>query len=56
VRDVEGGSVNPETGTVYTFSDGIGRISMKAAELVAQKLDVTPVPSCFQARLLSIII
>uniref|UniRef100_A0A914X030 RNA-dependent RNA polymerase n=1 Tax=Plectus sambesii TaxID=2011161 RepID=A0A914X030_9BILA len=50
VPDVEGGALNPETDEVYCFSDGIGRVSMKAAERIAQKLEVTPVPSCFQVR------
>ncbi|CAH1261858.1 Hypp2472 [Branchiostoma lanceolatum] len=34
----------------YTFSDGIGKISVPLAEKVAEALGVTPVPSAFQIR------
>ncbi|VDM39772.1 unnamed protein product [Toxocara canis] len=49
-EDIVGGLPHPETGERYTFSDGAGRISIRFASLVAAKLDLRPVPSCFQVR------
>lgn len=34
----------------YCFTDGIGRISTKLAEKVANELNISPVPSAFQIR------
>ncbi|VDK50544.1 unnamed protein product [Anisakis simplex] len=49
-EDIVGGLCHPETKEKYTFSDGVGRISLKYAALVAAELDLRPVPSCFQVR------
>lgn len=43
-----GGIVHPETGEVFNFSDGVGRISMKYAGRIAKALGVHPTPSCYQ--------
>lgn len=45
-----GGLPHPETGELFNFSDGAGRISAKYASLVAAKLDLRPPPSCFQVH------
>uniref|UniRef100_A0A915BR60 RNA-directed RNA polymerase n=1 Tax=Parascaris univalens TaxID=6257 RepID=A0A915BR60_PARUN len=49
-EDIMGGLPHPETGELFNFSDGAGRISVRYASLVAAKLDLRPPPSCFQVR------
>ncbi|EFO21905.2 RNA dependent RNA polymerase [Loa loa] len=46
--DIMGGIVHPETGEVFNFSDGVGRISKKYADRIAEVLDLHPTPSCYQ--------
>uniref|UniRef100_A0A0R3RPA9 RNA-directed RNA polymerase n=1 Tax=Elaeophora elaphi TaxID=1147741 RepID=A0A0R3RPA9_9BILA len=48
--DIMGGIVHPETGEVFNFSDGVGRISKKYADRIAKILDLHPTPSCYQVR------
>uniref|UniRef100_A0A915PTN4 RNA-directed RNA polymerase n=1 Tax=Setaria digitata TaxID=48799 RepID=A0A915PTN4_9BILA len=48
--DIVGGMTHPETGELFSFSDGIGRISKKYADRIAKTLDLFPTPSCYQVR------
>ncbi|VDM08163.1 unnamed protein product [Wuchereria bancrofti] len=48
--DILGGIVHPETGEVFNFSDGVGRISKKYADRIAKTLGLCPTPSCYQVR------
>ncbi|VDK85234.1 unnamed protein product [Onchocerca ochengi] len=48
--DIMGGIIHPETGEVFNFSDGIGRISKKYADRIAKVLGIHPTPSCYQVR------
>nr|CRZ22694.1 BMA-RRF-3, isoform a [Brugia malayi] len=48
--DIMGGIVHPETGEVFNFSDGVGRISKKYADRIAKTLGLYPTPSCYQVR------
>ncbi|CAG9535546.1 unnamed protein product [Cercopithifilaria johnstoni] len=48
--DIMGGIVHPETGEVFNFSDGVGRISRKYADRIAKVLGLHPTPSCYQVR------
>ncbi|KAM3728655.1 RNA-dependent RNA polymerase [Dirofilaria immitis] len=48
--DIMGGIVHPETGEVFNFSDGVGRISKKYADRIAKVLNIHPTPSCYQVR------
>lgn len=50
--DIKSEYPNPETGTIYIFSDGAGRISQKCAKRIAKALEISPVPSCFQVVLI----
>ena len=36
----------------YTFSDGVGKISIKIAKQISEKLKLNYIPSCFQGRFL----
>jgi RNA-dependent RNA polymerase len=36
----------------YTFSDGVGRISVVLSDQISEKLKLYPTPSCFQGRFL----
>ncbi|CAJ0957800.1 unnamed protein product, partial [Mesorhabditis belari] len=49
-EDIEGGSGHPETGEDYCFSDGVGRIGMEHAVMIAIALELPYIPSCFQVR------
>lgn len=46
--DIMGGILHPETGEAFNFSDGVGRISTKYADRIAQVLGLHPTPSCYQ--------
>lgn len=41
--DIVGGDPDPKTGELYTFSDGIGRISLKCAEEVRDLIIYWPI-------------
>lgn len=46
--DIMGGIIHPDTGEVFNFSDGVGRISKKYADRIAKTLGLHPTPSCYQ--------
>ncbi|KAF8382708.1 rrf-3 [Pristionchus pacificus] len=48
--DIVGGSGHAETKELYTFSDGVGRMSMSLARELAEMLELKIVPSCYQVR------
>ncbi|GMT04159.1 hypothetical protein PENTCL1PPCAC_26333, partial [Pristionchus entomophagus] len=49
-EDIVGGCGHPETHELYTFSDGVGRMSMSLARELAEMLELKIVPSCYQVR------
>ncbi|GMS82575.1 hypothetical protein PENTCL1PPCAC_4750, partial [Pristionchus entomophagus] len=49
-EDIVGGCGHPETKELYTFSDGVGRMSLKLARELAEILELSIVPSCYQVR------
>lgn len=46
--DIIGGMIHPETGELFNFSDGVGRISKEYADRIAKALDLHLTPSCYQ--------
>ncbi|GMR32585.1 hypothetical protein PMAYCL1PPCAC_02780, partial [Pristionchus mayeri] len=48
--DIVGGAGHAETKELHTFSDGVGRMSLKLARELAEMLELKIVPSCYQVR------
>ena len=44
--------INDVTNEKYTFSDGVGKISVILSEQISNKLELDYIPSCFQGRFL----